>query len=239
MIKRYYIFIFLAVFISACSTTKYLAPGQKLYTGGEIKIQNKGLKKSDAKAISSEMQGLLRPLPNAKILGLRYKLWIYDKTKTPKKRGLKHYLNTHLGEPPVLISSVDLDKNSAILQNRVQNEGYFVAQVSGDTVSKKQLAKAVYTINTGPAYHYRNITFPQEKDDLDTAVTGTSAQTLLKPGDKYNLDIIKSERIRIDAKLKEEGYYYFAPEDLIMKYDSSSAGNHQVDMFVKDRKSVV
>src|SRR6202012_4317142 len=237
MIKRYYIFIFLAVFISACSTTKYLAPGQKLYTGGEIKIQNKDLKKSDAKAISAEMQGLLRPLPNAKILGLRYKLWIYDKTKTPKKRGLKHYLNTHMGEPPVLVSGVDLDKNSQILQNRLQNEGYFLAQVNGDTVSKKQLAKAVYTINTGPAYHYRNITFPQEKDDLDTAVTGTSAQTLLKSGDKYNLDIIKSERIRIDARLKEEGYYYFAPEDLIMRYDSSSAGNHQVDMFVKVKET--
>src|SRR6201996_1548669 len=237
MIKRYYIFIFLAVFISACSTTKYLAPGQKLYTGGEIKIQNKDLKKSDAKAISSEMQGLLRPLPNATILGLRYKLWIYDKTKTPKKRGLKHYLNTHMGEPPVLVSSVDLDKNSQILQNRLQNEGYFVAQVSADTVSKKQLAKAVYTINTGPAYHYRNITFPQEKDDLDTAVAGASAQTLLKPGDKYNLDIIKNERIRIDARLKEEGYYYFAPEDLIMRYDSSSAGNHQVDMFVKVKET--
>jgi outer membrane protein insertion porin family len=237
MTNRRYIFIFLAIFLSACSTTKFLPPGQKLYTGGEVKIENKNLRKSDAKAIVGEMEGLLRPQPNAKILGLRYKLWIYEKTKTPKKRGLKHYLNTHLGEPPVLVSSVDLDKNSTILQNRLQNEGYFVAQVNSDTVSKNRTAKAVYTINTGPAYHYRNITFPQEKNDLDTAVTGTSAQSLLKPGDKYNLDIIKSERIRIDARLKEEGYYYFAPEDLIMRYDSSSAGNHQVDMFVKVKET--
>ncbi len=53
MIKRYSIFIFLAVFISACSTTKYLAPGQKLYTGGEIKIAQKkeDIEKKDAKAI--------------------------------------------------------------------------------------------------------------------------------------------------------------------------------------------
>src|SRR6202012_2357915 len=220
MIKRYYIFIFLAVFISACSTTKYLAPGQKLYTGGEIKIQNKDLKKSDAKAISAEMQGLLRPLPNAKILGLRYKLWIYDKTKTNKKRGLKHYLNTHLGEPPVLASSVDLVKNATILQNRLQNEGYFVAQVSGDTVAKNRTAKAVYTVQTGPAYHYNKVVFPDGQDNLDTAIAGTSKNSLLKVGDKYNLDVIKTERIRIDAKLKEEGYYYFAPENLLMKYAS-------------------
>jgi outer membrane protein insertion porin family len=232
MAKLRYLSILIVVFISACSTTKYLAPGQKLYNGAQIKITDKNTKKSEADAIGDELQGLLRPLPNAKILGLRFKLWVYDKTRTKKQKGLRHYINTHIGEPPVLVSSVDLDKNSSILQNRLQNEGYFLAQVSGDTVSKKKIANAIYTIQTGPAYHYRKITFPTDNDDLDTAVTGTSNQTLLKVGDKFNLDIIKAERVRIDARLKEEGFFYFAPEDLIMRYDSTVAG-HQVDMFVK------
>jgi len=232
-----YIFILIVVFISACSTTKYLPAGQKLYTGGQVKIVDKDIKKSDAKALTTDLTALLRPKPNSSILGLRFKLYIYEKTQTKKNRGLKHYLNTHLGEPPVLISSVDMVKNSTILQSRLQNESYFLAEVNGDTVSKKRTAKAVYTVQAGPSYHYRKIVFPQENDDLDTAVTGTSKQTLLKVGAKYNLDIIKDERIRIDAKLKEEGYFYFAPEDLIMKYDSSSAGNHQVDMFVKVKET--
>ncbi|MEO6851799.1 MAG: hypothetical protein ABI203_04565, partial [Mucilaginibacter sp.] len=229
MTKLRYIFIFtlIAVFLSACSTTKFLAPGQKLYDGGVVKIDDKAIKKSDRKALKTELEALLRPKPNTKILGLRYKLWIYDKTQTKKVRGLRHYINTHLGEPPVLVSSVDLVKNSTILQNRLQNDGYFVAQVNGDTVSKNKIAKAIYTAKIGPAYHYRNITFPQGKTDLDTAVAGTAKQSFLKVGDKYNLDIIKAERIRIDAKLKEEGFYYFSAEDLIMKYDSSSAGDHQ------------
>ena len=51
-------------------------------------------------------------------------------------------------------------------------------------------------------------------------------------GNNYNLDVIKNERIRIDAKLKEEGFYYFAPEDLIMRVDSTVKG-HQVDIYVK------
>ena len=232
MAKHSYLLLLVIIFISACSTTKYLAPGQKLYTGGEIKITDKNTTKSEAKAMNTELQALLRPLPNGKILGLRVKLWLYDKTRTNKKTGLRHYLNTHFGEPPVLVSSVDVAKNGSILQTRLQNESYFLAQVSGDTVGKNKTAKAVYTIQTGPAYHYNKIVFPQDKDDLDTAVTGTSAQTFLKAGDKYNLDLIKAERIRIDARLKEEGFFYFAPEDLIMKYDSTVAG-HKVDMFVK------
>ncbi len=242
MAKFKYLFIFLfAAFISACSTTKYLAPGQKLYDGGEVKITDKeNTTKAEAKALSTDLNTLLRPQPNSKILGLRFKLWVYDKTQTKKVRGIRHYLHTHIGEPPVLVSAVDLDKNGKILQNRLQNESYFLAQINGDTVSKKKslISKAVYSIQTGPAYHYNKIVFPGAKDnDLDTAVAGTANQTLLKVGDKYNLDVIKAERIRIDARLKERGFFYFAPEDLIMRYDSSSVGGHKVDMFVTIKPS--
>ncbi|MGZ3945802.1 MAG: translocation and assembly module lipoprotein TamL [Mucilaginibacter sp.] len=233
MTRYKYSLIFITVFLSACSTTKFLAPGQKLYNGAQVKLTaDTSTKKSEAGDLKDEMEGLVRPKPNSKILGLRFKLWVYDKTRTNKTKGLRHYLNTHMGEPPVLLSSVDIDKNRSILQNRLQNEGYFLAQVAGDTVSKNKIAKVIYTAQTGPAYHYRSITFPKIIDDVDTAVTGTSAKTFLKVGDKFNLDIIKNERIRIDARLKEEGFYYFAPEDLIMQYDSTVAG-HKVDLFVK------
>ncbi|MBS1530367.1 MAG: BamA/TamA family outer membrane protein [Bacteroidetes bacterium] len=231
--SRYkYFIVLIIIFLYGCSTTKFLQPGQKLYTGAQVKITDKNATKSEAGDLQDEMEALVRPKPNSKVLWMRVKLWIYDKTQTKKKRGLRHYLNTHFGEPPVLVSSVDVDKNASIMQNRLQNEGYFLAQASADTITKKQTAKAVYTIQTGPVYKYRSITFPKDNDDLDTAVTGTSAKTLLKAGDKFNLDVIKSERVRIDARLKEEGFYYFAPEDLIMQYDSTVAG-HQVDMWVK------
>ncbi|TSJ40338.1 BamA/TamA family outer membrane protein [Mucilaginibacter corticis] len=236
---RYILIVVIAVFLSACSTTKYLGQGQKLYTGAEIKITDKqNSKKGDIGPITDDLASLLRPAPNSTILGMRYKLWIYDKTRTNKVKGLKHYLNTHLGEPPVLASSVDLIKNAIILQNRLQNKGYFLAQVNGDTVSKKnsKLAKAVYTIQTGPAYHYRQIGFPTDKDDLDTAVAGTSKESLLKVGDRYDLDVIKNERIRIDAKLKERGFFYFSPDNLIMRYDSTKA-DHTIDMFVKVKET--
>jgi outer membrane protein insertion porin family len=236
---RYILIILIAVFASACSTTKFLGPGQKLYTGGEIKITDKqNTKSSDAKAMTADLKSLLRPAPNSTILGMRFKLWVYDKTRTNKVRGLRHYLNTHFGEPPVLIKSVDLVKNSNILQNRLQNKGFFLAQVSGDTVSKKnsKLSKAVYTVQTGPAYHYRQISFPTDKNDLDTAVAGTAKESLLKVGDRYDLDVIKNERIRIDAKLKERGFFYFSPDNLIMRYDSTKA-NHTVDLFVKVKET--
>jgi len=80
MIIRRYLRILIvvkALFLGAGSTTKFLPPGQKLYTGGEVKIADKNTSKSEAKALTSELQALLRPKPNASILGLRVKLYIY------------------------------------------------------------------------------------------------------------------------------------------------------------------
>src|ERR1700756_4518533 len=125
-LKLRYIFI-LSFVLTACSTTKYLAPNQKLYGGGAVKFADTAgnVTAKDAKGMSDELTDLLRPHPNSKILGMRVKLWIYYKTKTTKKKGFRHWLNTKFGQPPVLISEVDVDKNSQVLQSRLQNESYF------------------------------------------------------------------------------------------------------------------
>ena len=230
MIKSIRYLLLITVILQACSNTKYLTGNQKLYVGGKINIINKDLKKTDKTALSGELAGLLRPKPNSSILGLRPKLYLYNITRTTKTKGIKHYLNTKYGEAPVLVSAVDLDKNSKILINRLQNEGYFQADVTGDTISKNKRATAIYTVNTGPGYTIRRVTFPTSQNSLDTAIAGIAKQSLLKVGDKYNLDIIKAERNRIDVTLKERGFYYFAAEDLEAHVDSTNIGNHQVDI---------
>lgn len=231
MIKRLKYLLFITLFFAACSTTKYIPQNEKLYTGSSIKIADKEIKKNDAKTIKAELNALVRPVPNSSLLGLRVKLWFYYKTKA--RKGFIQKFFSKFGEPPVFVSQVDLAKNSNIMQNRLQNESYFQSTVSGDTIGKARTARAEFTVNAGPSYTIRNISFPMATDNsLDTAVRGTSKQTLLKTGDKYNLDVIKSERIRIDARLKEEGFFYFAPELLIIRVDSTIA-SHQVDLTVR------
>jgi outer membrane protein insertion porin family len=232
MIKYLPYLFLLALMLSACSNTKYLPKGEKLYVGGKVNITDKDTKKKDAKAIRTEMEGLLRPLPNLSILGLRPKLYIYNITRTTKTKGFKHWLNTKFGQPPVLFSSVDLDHNSGILVNRLQNEGYFHAQATPDSVVKNKTAKAIYNIQTGPVFKIHQVVFPTDSDSLDTAVAGISKKSFLKVGDNYSLDIIKNERLRIDARLKEEGFYFFSPDDILVQVDSTNAGKNMVNLFV-------
>lgn len=222
--------------LTACSNTRYLPAGEKLYTGAEIK-QDKDIQIStkQSKLLKEEMAALVRPQPNSSVLGLRIKLYIYNRTKTNKTKGLKHWLNTKFGEPPVLLSDVDLEKNSAIMQNRLQNESYFQAIVQGDTVTTARKGKSVFTLQPGPSYTIHKVVFPTATDTLSTAVASAGRRSLLKTAAPYNLDVIKNERVRIDARLKNKGFYYFSPEDLLVRVDSS-VGNHQADLYVTIKK---
>ena len=229
---RYLIFIFGLVSLAACSNIKYLPKGESLYIGGEVKIQGDSIKSSEEKALRAELAGLLRPKPNTTFLGLRPKLFAYNIAGTPKKpKGLRNWLKNKVGEPPVLASSVDLQKNQDILQNRLENKGYFQSVVTGDSTSKNRKVKAEYRAVPGPQYVISSVTFPADSAVLEKAVAATADKTLLRPGEPYNLDVIKGERERIDVTLKERGFYYFSPDYLLVKVDST-IGSQQVDLFV-------
>lgn len=222
--------------ISACSSTKNLPAGESLYTGAKLDVDGPKLKKSRKKELRTELYTLLRPKPNASILGFRYKLFFYNLAGNPKK---KHspaaWIKNKLGEPPVLLSSVNLDKNVQIVDNHLENQGYFQVDVKGDTVVKNRKATAVYTVNTNQQYTIKQVFFDQDSSDISRAIRGLASASLLKPGEPFNLDAVIAERLRIDGSLKEEGFYYFNPEYLIVKADST-IGENTVNMYVQFKR---
>jgi len=238
MTSKYIPYLFLLILLSfGCSNTKFLPEGDLLYTGGSVKVQDSLLKKKERKKLEKELEGMLRPKPNSKILGLRPKLYIFNVVGEPKKeKGLKHWLRTKVGEPPVLFSQVDLQYNANILQNYSENRGYFKTRTASDSTRSKKKASAEYVVRPGVQYKIRNVIFPEDSTKVAQAIRRASKRwSTLKAGDPYDLDVIKGERERIDAKLKEHGFYFFGPDYLLVKVDST-VGKYQVDLrvIVKD-----
>ena len=221
------------LFASSCSNTKYLAEGELLYVGGSVKIDGKDLPKSERKNLKKELEDLLRPKPNKQILGLRPKLYLYNIAGEPKKdKGFRYWLRYKVGEPPVTFGKVDLKYNSDIIQNYVENHGYYKAITTSDSTRRGKKATAEYTVKPGKQFKIRNVIYPSDSTDpLVKAIGRTKRRSLLKPGEGYSLDVIKDERDRIDARLKQKGYYFFNPDFLKVQVDSTN-GDHTVDLTV-------
>ncbi len=236
MQKKYQHILFLSaciIFLASCSNTKYLADNQNLFVGSKMKIEApKRVPSGTKKQLDEELENLVRPKPNSKILGMRVKLWAYNIAGTPKGKGLRYFLKYKFGEAPVIASYPILQKNSAILQNHLENKGYFHDTVTLDTVAKHKKLTAKYTAYVYDRYRIRNTTFPSDSSRISKALQRSAKNTFLKTNRPYDLDRIKAERERINARLKQRGFFYFGSDYIIVDVDST-VGNHKVDMDVR------
>jgi len=227
-----FVFLCLAcIFMAACSTTRKLKPGQKLYTGAELRINpDSSGRINEQKEVKEALLDKTRPRPNKSFLGIKWKLLLYNLAPdTVKPRGIGNWLKNKVGEAPVLLSSVNLKYNNAVLKSYLISQGYLQAEVSGDTLGRRKKGKAIYTVQTGERYRINTISFPTDSSSLSQQINQSRSNSLLKTGNFYDLDTYKNERIRIDNALKEKGYFYFSPDYLILQVDST-IGRHQVDV---------
>src|SRR3954463_4884910 len=232
--------------LMACDNTKYLPQGTNLFVGSKVNIKaDPAVKKKVSKGLSGDLQGMVRPKPNSKILGARVKLSFYNIVDTPKGKGLRYFIKYKMGEPPVIAQYSVLEKNRAVMQNWLENRGYFHDTVTLDTVIQHKKLTAVYNAYIGQQYTIRHISFPQDSSILSRQIRGRDSKraikrSLFKEGAPYDLDVVMAERSRIDARLKDRGFYYFNSEDLIAEVDST-VGNNQadIDILVKNSTSDV
>lgn len=223
-----------AFLIGSCSNTKFLKEGEMLYTGAEIEIENDSISRKEKKELRSQLEENLTPKPNSTFLGLRPKLYFYNITKEPEKdKGFRYWMKYRLGEKPVLLQDVDREFNRGILVNYSENKGYFIANASYDTVAKNKKAEVIYTVNPGPRYRLGLVEYDKDSTLINEEIQKLTDKPLLKTGEPFDLDVIKAERERIDQNLKERGFYYFSPDNIIVQADTTISNNQKVDLNVK------
>lgn len=218
----------------SCSSTRHLDDDETLYTRGKVTVESEELSKKTKSSLKEELEPLLRPVPNSKFLGMRTKLFFYNLAGDKEKdSGIRRWIRNKLGEPPVLFSQVDMEYNRSILANRMENNGYFHVKVSSDSIDDGKQKKGVeYTVHPGTQYLINQVTFLNDSTPIQQLIARGGRWTRLKQGTPYSLDVIKNERVRYDNYLKNQGYYFFSDNDLLVQVDST-VGNHQVDLFVK------
>lgn len=224
----------LTVLAAYSCNTRYLKEGQLLYTGAKLKIENDTMSKKAKSELKEGLEKNITPKPNSSFLGLRPRLWIYNITPAPKKpKGITNWLKNTVGEKPVLLGDVDREFNRKVIINYSENKGYFNAGASYDTIVHNRKARVIYHVKPGARYLISKVTFPADSTLLNREMQAVKGETFLKAGNPFDLDVIKAERERIDTRLKERGFYYFHPDNLIVQADSTVSKNQKVDLLVR------
>jgi len=220
--------------LTACTGTRNLPAGEKLYTGAEIKLES--FEKINKKLIKTTAETGVRPSRNKVYLGFRPKLWMYNMAGEQPKGKIKKWLKKN-GEPPVLMRHVKPGVTAAIIDAKLFNIGIFKSFTESRIVENKHTFKVVYTSHVHKPYRVKELNIAVSDDTISQLILSVKDKSLIKPGDNYNLELLKAERSRLDALLKNNGYFYFNPDYLLFKADTSDV-NHDISFKLTLKDSI-
>jgi outer membrane protein assembly factor BamA len=217
-----FLLIFACLLMTACSGTKLLPKGEKLYTGAEIKLvqTDKSANHNNKGLIESIAKESVRPLPNTSYFGMRPQVWMYESAGENPKSKFKKWLKK-TGQAPVLLSQVIPQVTAAVIDAKLFNIGIFNSMTEFKIVEKEHTATIVYTSYIHTRFKVKEMTYSISDDSLSRIILSADDMSIIKAGDDYNLSLLTLERIRIDALLKNKGYFYFNPDYLLFKADTS------------------
>ncbi len=214
----------------SCSTTKRLGTDDILYTGvKKINIAQPTDSTPLADGVASEVKDAVNVAPNNSLISpyvrwpIPLGLWVYNNWSNPPS-GLKHWLYEKLVAEPVLISDVRPEVRVKMIDEILDNNGYFRGTASYRLIQGKNPKKAriSYYISPGPEYRISSVELPSDTSHLHHLIDSVARKNrYLQPGSRYCTDSLSATRIRIANAVRNRGYYFFRPEFIEYLADST------------------
>lgn len=180
------------------------------------------------------MEGYIRQHPNSKWFSLfKAPLGIYCLSGTDSTKRINRFIRK-LGEKPVLYSEDIARKTQNDILSAVQNLGFLNASVDLIQQQKGRNTRLIYYISPGTRYTVRNLEKQIQDTAIDSLLSTSDNESYLSEGMDFDLNVLQSERSRINSLLQNRGYYRFNNEYIHYEADTT-VGNQQVDLLMQLR----
>lgn len=232
--------------VTSCHTTSRLGEDEILYTGVKKLVINipdsivlpdgidENIKTTiDVPANNSLMSPYVRsPFP----IGL----WLYNHWPDNAK-GLKGWIYRKFAEEPVLMSDVRPDLRMKMVEDMLAKNGFFGSTTSYELLhSKKNQKKARvnYTVNISVPKRITRVIKLKKRNELDSLINLFARRnSAIRKGRIFSVDSLAYARQTICDRLRNRGYYYFRPEYLTFKADSTLSG-HGIELKLEYAKDI-
>lgn len=205
----------------SCRPARHLAEGNYLLDRYQIESPR-------GTAGRQDMSNYVRQKPNKRILGLRFHLWLHNMAN-PQKDGWPHNWLRRIGEEPVIYDPFITGRSSLQIGQFLNNKGYYNTAVDDSVRFRRKRARVTYIVEPGEPYHIASISYEFEDPAIRDLVISDSTNSLIVTGDRFDVDQLQSERIRVEDFMRNHGYYKFSREHLYFNADTT-LGNRAVDL---------
>jgi len=223
-VQFYAILLFIIVFVTACSSTQYIADYQSIVK----KVEIDSIKKEFQEEAYNYVQKDMRPTPK---IGINVIIYNMFNTKDGK---YKTSNIRPLGTPPPILDSALVEISRGQIEKYLISKGYFKAKVKADIEVKDKRAAVVFTAKTGPAFAINKLSYEIPDSTLKAIyLTNRAEFTHLKAGMRYDDDSLAYERDQIYQVMRQNGYYDFVRPYIKFAVDSNlNSSKANVTLFI-------
>lgn len=206
---------------TGCTGTGRLSEGERLYAGAKVKL-SKPDKHWDTKLLKSDLKkSVILPRKNRKFLWMRPRLAIYNTFHNSRPKSIGSFFANRLGQPPVLYNSKIANRHLELLKERAGNDGFFKIRVDPEEKTGKHTVHIVHHVDVkAPRKMVASVVYPSDSTLLSQNILSLYPKSLVKAGEPYHLEALVAERQRISDTLRNHGWYYFTPDNLLFKADT-------------------
>jgi outer membrane protein insertion porin family len=227
---RKYYWAALLLVLSACGTLRKLPEGEQLYRATEI-VLHSSEPIENRSALQAELANVVHPKPNGRLFWQYPGIYIHERAKAEKGARLSKRLNKRYGEAPVYLSQLNNEKIAQLMQNRLENRGYFDHEIRLVKQGKGRKGILRAEIQLDPPYRLHQYAWYGPQDSLARLLLPQLPKGKLHPGTRYDLDALRTERERLDTWLKNRGYYAFSADYFIFRADTN-LNNRQYNLYL-------
>lgn len=218
-----------AMWMVACSSSRYVPDGQYLLQGVEMESDDDDFE-------TGPLQQYIRQKGNSKWFSLfKIPLGVYALGGRDTTKWINRTLH-RIGEKPVLYDSAQARLTTTDLVTAMQNMGYMDARVEHKTKTKDKKLKAIYTLHPGKPFLIRHMRYDIQDDTINSILTSNDSVLLrLHDGSPFTINELDGERSRITSLLMDRGYWKFHKEFIRFEADTMR-GSRLVDVTMHLRR---
>lgn len=212
---------FAAILCACCTGTSHLQKGERLYLGAKIKIKKEDHIGSTKLLKTDLKKAVILPRPNKKILWMRPRLVMHNMFKNSRPNSFGSFIAGRLGEAPVLYEPKTANRHRELLIERAANDGFFKVKITSSEKPSRRKMKLHYEVQVrSPRELLDKVVFPFDSSILMRTIYDLRPNSLAQPPQPYYLENLIAERQRLSDTLRNYGWYYFSPDNLLFEADT-------------------
>ncbi len=212
---------FAAILCACCTGTSHLQKGERLYLGAKIKIKKEDHIGSTKLLKTDLKKAVILPRPNKKILWMRPRLVMHQMFKNSRPNSFGSFIADRFGEAAVLYEPKTANRHRELLVERAANDGFFKVKIVSSEKPSRRKMKLHYEVQVrSPRELLDKVVFPFDSSILMRTIYDLRPNSLAQPPQPYYLENLIAERQRLTDTLRNYGWYYFSPDNLLFEADT-------------------